>query len=53
MIRLTIEQILAVIIFIAMFVFIVIDKIERHYVTLGCGVLTLTVVFGLVMRDPV
>ena len=51
MIRLAIQQILAVIIFIAMFVFIVIDKIERHYVTLGCGFLTLTVVFGLVMRD--
>ena len=47
----TVEQILAVTIFIAMFVFIVIDKIERHYVTLGCGVLTLAVVFGLVMRD--
>lgn len=51
MIRLTVEQILAVTIFIAMFVFIVIDKIERHYVTLGCGALTLAVVFGLVMRD--
>ena len=47
----TIEQILAVTIFIAMFVFIVIDKIERHYVTLGCGFLTVTVVFGFVMRD--
>ncbi len=47
----TIEQILAVTIFIAMFVFIVIDKIERHYVTLGCGFLTITVVFGFVMRD--
>lgn len=47
----TIEQILAVTIFIAMFVFIVIDKIERHYVTLGCGFLTITVVFGFAMRD--
>lgn len=47
----TIEQILAVTIFIAMFVFIVMDKIERHYVTLGCGLLTLTVVFGFVMKD--
>jgi Na+/H+ antiporter NhaD and related arsenite permeases len=51
MIQMTIEQILAVTIFIAMFVFIVIDKIERHYVTLGCGFLTITVVFGFVMRD--
>lgn len=47
----TIAQILAVVIFIAMFVFIVIDKIERHYVTLGCGFLTITVVFGFMMRD--
>lgn len=46
-----VAQILAVTIFIAMFVFIVIDKIERHYVTLGCGFLTITVVFGMVMRD--
>ena len=46
-----IQQILAVTVFLAMFVFIVIDKIERHYVTLGCGFLTLTVVFGFVMRD--
>lgn len=34
-------QILAIIIFVTMFVMIVIDKIERQYVTLGCGVLTL------------
>ena len=40
-------QILAVVIFLAMFVLIVTDKIERHYVTLGCGVLTLLLVFGL------
>ena len=44
-------QILAVIIFIAMFVLIVMDKIERHYVTLGCGLLTLVFVFGICMRD--
>ncbi|MGN0415872.1 MAG: SLC13 family permease [Agathobacter sp.] len=44
-------QILSVIIFIAMFIFIVMDKIERHYVTLGCAALTLIGVFGLVMRN--
>lgn len=44
-------QILALIIFIAMFILIVMDKIERHYVTLGCGVLTLICVFGIVMRS--
>lgn len=46
-----IEQILAVIIFIAMFILIVMDKIERQYVTLVCGLLTLILVFGFAMRD--
>lgn len=46
-----IAQILAVVIFIAMFVLIVIDKIERHYITLGCGFLTLLLVFGVCMHD--
>ena len=36
------EQVLALIIFISMFVLIVLDKIERHYVTLGCGALTVS-----------
>lgn len=44
-------QICAVIIFVAMFLFIVIDKIERHYVTLGSGILTLAVVFGICMKN--
>lgn len=44
-------EILAVIIFLAMFVLIVLDKIERQYVTLGCGALTLIGVFGICMRD--
>ena len=44
-------QILALILFIAMFVLIVMDKIERHYVTMACGVLTLAGVFGLAMRS--
>lgn len=44
-------QIFAVVIFIAMFLLIVLDKIERHYVTLGCGLLTLVIVFGICMRD--
>ncbi len=44
-------QIFAVVIFAAMFVMIVLDKIERHYVTLGSGVLTLGVVFGICMRS--
>lgn len=45
------SQIVAVVIFVAMFILIVIDKIERHYVTLGCGVLTLALVFGLCMQS--
>lgn len=46
-----ISQIAAAVIFVAMFILIVMDKIERHYVTLGCGVLTLAVVFGLCMQS--
>ena len=41
----------AVIIFVIMFIMIVIDKIERQYVTLGCGLLTIIVVFGLCMKS--
>ncbi|MEE1079010.1 MAG: SLC13 family permease [Agathobacter sp.] len=40
-------QILAVLIFLMMFILIITDKIERHWVTLGCGVLTLLLVFGV------
>lgn len=44
-------EILAVLIFLVMFLLIITDKIERHYVTLGCGVLTLLLVFGLGMHS--
>lgn len=47
----TAAQILALIIFIAMFLLIVIDKIERQYITLGCGILTLILVFGFAMHS--
>lgn len=47
----TMAQILAVTIFVVMFILIVMDKIERQYVTLGCGVLTLALVFGLAMHS--
>lgn len=46
-----VAQIFAVIIFIAMFLLIVTEKIPRHFVTLGCGILMLLVVFGLCMRS--
>ena len=44
-------QILAVLIFIAMFVLIVMDKIERQVIALVCGLLTLVLVFGLGMHS--
>jgi len=46
-----VAQILAVLIFVAMFVLIVIDKIERHIVTLVCGGATLLLVFCVAMKD--
>lgn len=47
-----VAQILAAAIFVIMFLLIVLDKIERQYVTLGCGLLTLVLVFGIVMHSP-
>lgn len=44
-------QIAALVIFVVMFVLIVVDKIPKHYVTLGCGALTLIGVFGIIMHD--
>lgn len=48
----TIAQIMALLIFLVMFVLVVLDKIEKYYVTIGCGILTLTVVFGICMHSP-
>ncbi len=39
------------IIFVLMFVLIVTEKIPRHLATIGCGALTLFVVFGFCMKD--
>lgn len=47
-----IAQILAIAIFLIMFLMIVMEKIERHYVTLGCGLLMLILVFGVCMHSP-
>lgn len=44
-------QIIAVIIFVLMFLLIVTEKIPRHFVTLGCGALMLIVVFGICMKS--
>jgi len=46
-----VAQVLAVIIFVAMFLLIVMDKIERHIVTLTCGLMTLVLVFGVAMQS--
>lgn len=43
--------VVAAIIFVAMFVMIVFEKVERQYITLGCGALTLLLVFGVCMRS--
>ena len=47
----SVAQILALVIFVVMFAMIVLDKIERHFVTLGCGILTLALVFGAAMQS--
>lgn len=47
----TIAQFLALTIFVVMFILIVMDKIERQYITLACGLLTLVLVFGVAMHS--
>ena len=44
-------QIIAVIIFVAMFIMLVLEKIERHIVTMACGILMVIVVFLICMKD--
>ncbi|MBQ7148089.1 MAG: citrate transporter [Pseudobutyrivibrio sp.] len=44
-------EIMALTIFVAMFVLIVLDRFPKHYVTLGCGALTSIFVFGIGMHD--
>ena len=46
-----VAQILAVILFLLMFGLIVSEKIERHTISMGCGLLMLVVVLGLCMHD--
>ena len=45
-------QIMAVTIFVVMFLLIVSEKIERHMVTMGCGIFMIIFVFGICMRSP-
>lgn len=49
--QMLIAQIAAVLIFVVMFVLIIMDKIERHIVTLCCGLATLVMVFGICLRS--
>ncbi len=44
--------IVATVIFVVMFILVITEKIEKHYVTLGCGLLTLIFVFGVCMKSP-
>lgn len=48
----SLEQILALVIFVIMFIMVVWDKIEKHFVTLVAGLLTLVLVFGVSMKSP-
>ena len=42
-----VARILAVAIFLVMFLLIIMDRIEKQYITLTCGILTLGLVFGV------
>ncbi len=46
------EAIVAVVIFVLMFALIILDKIPRHWITLGCAAATLLIVFGICMKSP-
>lgn len=46
-----VAQVLAVLIFVVMFLMIISDRIERHIVTLLCGGTTVVLVFGIVMHS--
>lgn len=47
----TTAQILAIAIFVIMFGFMISEKIEKHWVTLGAGTLTIIFVFGIAMQS--
>lgn len=47
-----VSQIFAIVIFVLMFALIIMDKIPRHWVTLGCCLATIIIVFAICMRSP-
>lgn len=46
-----VAEMAALVIFVIMFLLIVLDRIPRQWVTLGCGALMLVLVFGICMHD--
>ncbi|MBR4953779.1 MAG: citrate transporter, partial [Oscillospiraceae bacterium] len=44
-------QIVAIVIFVAMFLLLVTERIERHIVTMVCGALTVVAVFIVCLKD--
>ncbi len=46
-----VAQIMSVAIFLIMFILIILDKIERHIITLGCALTTIILVFGFGMHS--
>lgn len=46
-----VSQICAIVIFVLMFALVISEKMERHIVTLLCGLLTLVVTFGIGMKS--
>lgn len=44
-------KVLAIVIFVVMFVMIILEIFERHHITMVCGLLTLLLVFGLGMHS--
>ena len=46
-----VSQIIAIIIFLVMFILIVTEKIKRHMASLGCALLMIVLVFGVCMHD--
>ena len=45
-------QILAIVIFLVMFIMIIIEVFERQVITLVCGLVMCVLVLGIVLRDP-
>lgn len=49
--KMTVAQVLAILIFCTMFVLMVLECFEKHFITIGAGVLTIGLVFGAAMQS--